>query len=84
MKKGVKTLIFAGVGALVGLIYYNVVGCSNGSCAITSNVYRTVGYFAVMGLWISFIANGGCCCSGSCDIDKNDIRTTHEEISKEE
>lgn len=69
MKKWIKTLIFTGAGALAGLIYYTLVGCPSGSCVITSSVYSTMLYFGFMGLWISIIASGGCCCAGSCSVD---------------
>lgn len=37
------------VGALGGYIYYRLVGCSTGSCPITSNPYRMSIYGALMG-----------------------------------
>ena len=71
--KTVKHLIFAAGGALVGLIYYKVVGCPSGNCAITSSLSNTMMYTGLMGLWLSWIMDGGCCCSGgSCNIDPKD------------
>ena len=40
-------------GALVGLGYYYAVGCSTGSCPITSNPIITMIYLGVVGLLLS-------------------------------
>lgn len=37
------------VGGIAGYIYYKQIGCSNGSCAITSDPYNSIIYFAFMG-----------------------------------
>ncbi len=37
------------IGGIGGLLYYKFVGCSNGSCAITSNPYITTLYGTLMG-----------------------------------
>lgn len=37
LKKLLRPLLFTLGGALAGLAYYYLVGCSSGSCAITSN-----------------------------------------------
>jgi hypothetical protein len=42
-------VIGAVVGAIGGYIYYIQVGCSSGSCAITSNPYMTMLWGAAMG-----------------------------------
>lgn len=36
-------------GAVVGLIYWKFVGCQSGTCPLTSNPYKTVGIYAIMG-----------------------------------
>ena len=36
-------------GAVVGLIYWKFVGCHSGTCPLTSNPYKTVGIYALMG-----------------------------------
>lgn len=36
-------------GALAGFLYWKYVGCLTGSCAITSNPFRSTIYFAIMG-----------------------------------
>jgi hypothetical protein len=42
-------VIGAVVGAIGGYIYYIQVGCSSGSCAITSNPYMTMLWGAALG-----------------------------------
>ena len=44
-----KYLIGAQVGALGGFLYWKFVGCIDGTCAITSNPWKSTAYFAVMG-----------------------------------
>jgi hypothetical protein len=43
------TLIGAGLGALAGFAYWYFVGCSTGSCAITSSPINSTLYFALAG-----------------------------------
>lgn len=42
-------LVGALVGAISGYIYYKEVGCSTGTCMITSKPLNSTVYFAVMG-----------------------------------
>jgi hypothetical protein len=42
-------LVGAGVGAIAGYIYYQQIGCSTGTCMITSKPLNSTVYFAVMG-----------------------------------
>ena len=43
-------------GAIGGYTYYSLVGCSTGSCAITSNPIISTLYFGVMGgLFVSIV-----------------------------
>ena len=44
LKKLLRPFLFTVGGALAGLGYYYVVGCSTGSCAITSNPIITMIY----------------------------------------
>ncbi len=37
------------LGAGFGLLYWNYVGCTGGTCPLTSNPYKTVGLFGLMG-----------------------------------
>lgn len=45
------------LGAIGGYIYYLKVGCSTGSCAITSNPYLSVFWGAAMGYLIGDMFN---------------------------
>ena len=42
-------LVGAAVGAIAGYIYYKQIGCSTGTCMITSKPLNSTVYFAVMG-----------------------------------
>jgi hypothetical protein len=42
-------LVGAAVGAIAGYIYYQQIGCSTGTCMITSKPLNSTVYFAVMG-----------------------------------
>lgn len=44
-----STLIGTGIGAIAGLAYWYFVGCADGTCAITSNPYRSAAYGFMMG-----------------------------------
>lgn len=43
------------LGGISGYIYYTQIGCVNGTCAITSNPWRSTIYFAVLGLLLTNI-----------------------------
>ncbi|MFN5294254.1 MAG: DUF6132 family protein [Flavobacteriales bacterium] len=45
-----KTIVGLGIGAIAGYAYYALVGCSSGSCAITSNPWISTLYGALMGV----------------------------------
>ena len=53
LKKWLRPFLFTVGGALVGLGYYYAVGCSTGSCPITSNPIITMIYMGVVGLLLS-------------------------------
>lgn len=53
--RALPALLGAAGGAVCGYLYYLYVGCSTGSCAITSNPYNSVMYFAAFGALIGFI-----------------------------
>ena len=43
-------ILLGGVG---GYLYYHFVGCTSGTCAITSNMYSSIIFGALMGLLIT-------------------------------
>ncbi|SDB92653.1 DUF6132 family protein [Williamwhitmania taraxaci] len=45
------------IGGTLGFVYYHFVGCSSGSCAITSNPYLSIAFGSVLGL---FVTNSPC------------------------
>lgn len=45
--------IGAAIGGVLGYLYYKIIGCSSGTCPITSKPLNSVLYGAVMGLLIS-------------------------------
>ncbi len=46
------------IGAIGGFVYYVQVGCSSGSCAISSNPYASVAWGAAVGYLIGDMFNG--------------------------
>ena len=48
-KKHILKIIGIPVGGVAGYFYYHFVGCSSGTCPITSNPYITVLYGALLG-----------------------------------
>lgn len=53
MKKWLRPALFILGGALVGLVYYALVGCSTGTCAITSSPLRSMVYMGLVGWLLS-------------------------------
>lgn len=51
MKKWLRPALFILGGALVGLVYYALVGCSTGTCAITASPLRSMVYMGLVG-WL--------------------------------
>lgn len=54
MKKLIRPGLFILAGALVGLGYYYLFGCS-GNCAVTSSPWVTMGYVGVIGGLLSAV-----------------------------
>lgn len=52
LKKYKLELMGFGVGALAGWSYWFFIGCSSGTCAITSSPVNSTLYMAVMGVLI--------------------------------
>ena len=48
-----RMIIGAVIGGSLGFVYYKFVGCSSGTCPITSKPLNSILYGAVMGLLIS-------------------------------
>lgn len=65
LKKWLRLILFTAGGALAGLAYYALVGCSTGSCVITSNPLNSMAYMGLIGFLLSF-SFGSCCCGRSC------------------
>lgn len=42
------------IGGISGYLYYQLVGCSNGTCPITSNPWITTIYFAFAGVLLTY------------------------------
>jgi phage shock protein E len=51
------TLIGAIIGMIAGYVYYRLVGCESGSCAITSNPLNSSLYGVVMGGLLGSVFN---------------------------
>lgn len=49
LKNNVLTFIGAAAGSLAGYFYWKFVGCSSGSCSITSSPVNSSVYGALMG-----------------------------------
>lgn len=61
-KRFLKPLISAGIGALLGFLYYYFIGCTSGQCAITSNPYMSMIWGGLIGY---FLVNSPCA-GGKC------------------
>lgn len=47
-----KPFLGVALGGIAGFSYYHFIGCSSGSCAITSNPYMSVIWGSLMGLFL--------------------------------
>lgn len=66
LKKWIRPTLFTFGGVLLGWIYYTVVGCSTGSCSITSNPVNSMIYMGLIGLLLSGVF--GKECDGGCNM----------------
>jgi len=57
-----KPFIAVSIGAAGGFLYYYFVGCTSGSCAITSNPYMSI----LMGGFMGYFAINSPCVRGRC------------------
>ena len=55
LKKALRPLLFTAGGMLAGLVYYFLVGCATGNCAIMSNPIQSMLYMGLIGLLLSGI-----------------------------
>ena len=64
MKKKWKNLlrpvVFIAAGALAGLAYYLLAGCSTGGCVITSEPWIAMAYMGPAGALLAGITGTGC------------------------
>ena len=65
LKKWMRPLLFTLSGVIVGYLYYRFVGCSTGSCAITSDPVNSMIYMGLMGWLLSGVFGKGC---SSCNM----------------
>ena len=45
-----RALFGAIIGAVIGLLYWNFIGCTGGTCPLTSDPYTTVILFTFLGI----------------------------------
>lgn len=57
-----KPFIAILIGGLAGFLYYYFVGCQSGSCAITSNPYKSILFGSLLG----FLLVNSPCSRGKC------------------
>lgn len=60
LRKWLPPLLFTTGGALAGIAYDAVAGCSTGSCVITSGPIHTMVYTGLIGLLLSGAFGKGC------------------------
>ena len=53
LKKYKKDLIGIAFGAIAGFFYWKLIGCSSGTCAITSKPFNSTLYGALMGFLVA-------------------------------
>ncbi len=63
IKNWLKPILFIAGGALIGLAYYYFVGCSTGTCPLTSNPWISMVYMGLVGWLLSGMFGKGCCSS---------------------
>lgn len=59
-KRWIRSALFICGGALLGLGYYTLVGCSTGQCAITASPVNTMVYMGVVGWLLSGVFGKEC------------------------
>ncbi len=57
-----KPFLFVLIGGVAGFLYYHFIGCNSGSCAITSNPYKSIIFGGLLGfLMVNSPCSGGRC-----------------------
>ena len=54
----VRLILSPIIGAALGFAYYRFIGCTSGSCPITSNPWASMIYGAIMGFMVASIGSG--------------------------
>ncbi|MFC1650720.1 DUF6132 family protein [Candidatus Latescibacterota bacterium] len=54
----IRMIIGPVIGAVLGFGYYKIIGCSSGTCPITSNPWISTLYGAVMGFMVANMNSG--------------------------
>jgi len=49
MSPFIKVLLGAAAGAVVGFLYYRLIGCRSGACPIAGNPWISSGWWALIG-----------------------------------
>lgn len=49
-----RVFIGAVFGALLGILYWEFIGCNGGSCPLTSSPTKSIVVFTIMGMWFNF------------------------------
>ena len=60
LKKWKRPALFALAGALAGLAYYCLVGCSTGGCLVTTSPFVTMAYMGIAGWLLSGMLGMDC------------------------
>ena len=48
-----RIIFGAVIGAFVGWLYWEFIGCNGGSCPLTNNLYKTITLFTLVGGFIA-------------------------------
>lgn len=57
-----KPIVSVCIGGLLGFLYYFFVGCTSGTCAITSSPYNSI----IMGAILGLLVTNSPCSQNSC------------------